>query len=230
MSLDGYVAGPNQSTAQPLGEGAEHLHDWLFKLKTFRAIHGDTNGGETGTNDDVLREAFENIGATIIDRNMFGGGHGSWGKDPWKGWWGGNPPYHHPVFVLTHFARERLPMQGGTTFLFITDGIMSALKQARPAANGKNVALGGGANIAQQYLASGLIDELEIHVIPILLGGGARLFDNVNYRNVKLEPIRDDCRGGSDASQILCPQINMINKIQSRLKELKWGVFEKENL
>lgn len=190
MSLDGYVAGPNQSTAQPLGEGAEHLHDWLFKLKTFRAIHGDTNGGETGTNDDVLREALENIGATIMGRNMFGGGHGSWGKDPWKGWWGDNPPYHHPVFVLTHFAREPLPMQGGTTFFFVTDGIKSALKQARRAANGKDVALGGGANIAQQYLASGLIDELEIHVVPILLGGGARLFDNVNYRNVKLEPIR----------------------------------------
>jgi dihydrofolate reductase len=189
MSLDGYVAGPNQSTAHPLGEGAEHLHDWLFKLKTFRAIHGDTNGGETGTNDDVLREAFENIGATIMGRNMFGGGHGSWAKDPWKGWWGDNPPYHHPVFVLTHFAREPLPMQGGTTFFFVTDGINSALEQARRAANGKDVALGGGANIAQQYLASGLIDELEIHVVPILLGRGARLFDNVNFRNMKLEPI-----------------------------------------
>jgi dihydrofolate reductase len=137
MSLDGYVAGPNQSTAHPLGEGAEHLHDWLFKLKTFRAIHGDTNGGETGTNDDVLGEAFENIGATIMGRNMFGGGHGSWGKDPWKGWWGDNPPYHHPVFVLTHFAREPLPMQGGTTFFFVTDGIKSALKQARRAAKAR---------------------------------------------------------------------------------------------
>jgi dihydrofolate reductase len=190
MSLNGYVAGPNQSVENPLGEGAEHLHDWLFKLKSFRAIHGDMSGGETGTNDDVLREAFENLGATIMGRNMFGGGHGSWGKDPWKGWWGDNPPYHHPVFVLTHFAREPLPMQGGTTFFFVTDGIKPALKQARRAANGKDVALGGGANIAQQYLASGLIDELEIHVVPILLGGGARLFDNVNYRNVKLEPIR----------------------------------------
>jgi dihydrofolate reductase len=190
MSLDGYVAGPNQSTAHPLGEGAEHLHDWLFKLKTFRAIHGDTNGGETGTNDDVLREAFENIGATIMGRNMFGGGHGSWGKDPWKGWWGNNPPYHHPVFVLTHFAREPLPMQGGTTFFFVTDGIKSALKQARHAADGKDVALGGGANVAQQYLAAGLIDELEIHVVPLFLGSGARLFNNVDCRKVKLEPIR----------------------------------------
>jgi dihydrofolate reductase len=190
MSLDGYVAGPNQTTAHPLGEGAEHLHDWLFKLKTFRAIHGDTNGGETGTNDDVLREAFENIGATIMGRNMFGGGHGSWGKDPWKGWWGNNPPYHHPVFVLTHFAREPLPMQGGTTFFFVTDGIKSALKQARHAADGKDVALGGGANVAQQYLAAGLINELEIHVVPLFLGSGARLFNNVDCRKVKLEPIR----------------------------------------
>jgi dihydrofolate reductase len=151
------------------------------------------------------------------------------GKGSLEGLVGRQPSIPHPVFVLTHFAREPLPMQGGTTFFFVTDGIKSALKQARRAANGKDVALGGGANIAQQYLASGLIDELEIHVVPILLGGGARLFDNVNYRNVKLEPIRT-IAGAGDASQILCPQMNMINKIQPRLKELKWGVFEKENL
>jgi dihydrofolate reductase len=230
MSLDGYVAGPNQSVEHPLGEGGEKLHDWLFKLKTFRAIHGDTDGGETGTNDDVLREAFENIGATIMGRNMFGGGHGSWGKDPWKGWWGDNPPYHHPVFVLTHFAREPLPMQGGTTFFFVTDGIKSALKQARRAANGKDVALGGGANIAQQYLASGLIDELEIHVVPILLGGGAAPLRQCQLPQREAGADPHDCRGRCDTSQILCPQMNMINKIQPRLKELKWGVFEKENL
>jgi dihydrofolate reductase len=142
MSLDGYVAGPNQSTAHPLGEGAEHLHDWLFILKTFRAIHGDTNGGETGTNDDVLREAFENIGATIMGRNMFGGGHARGERILGRVGGATTPPFHHPVFVLTHFAREPLPMQGGTTFFFVTDGIESALKQARRAANGKDVALG----------------------------------------------------------------------------------------
>jgi dihydrofolate reductase len=190
MSLDGYVAGPNQSVDNPLGEGAKHLHDWLFKLKTFKAIHGDISGGEMGTNDDVLRETFENIGATIMGRNMFGGGHGPWVKHPWKGWWGDNPPYHHPVFVLTHFAREPLPMQGATTFFFVTDGIESALKQAKHAANGKDVTLGGGANVAQQYLTAGLIDELEIHVVPLFLGSGTRLFDNLDYRDVKLEPIR----------------------------------------
>lgn len=191
MSLDGYVAGPNQSIENPLGEGGDHLHDWLFKLKTFRAIHGDMSGGETGINDDVLRQAFENVGATVMGRNMFGGGHGPWVKNhPWQGWWGDNPPYHHPVFVLTHFAREPLPMQGGTTFFFVTDGIESALKQARHAANGKDVALGGGPNVAQQYLAAGLIEELEIHVVPLFLGSGARLFDNLDCGNVKLEPIR----------------------------------------
>jgi dihydrofolate reductase len=190
MSLDGYVAGPNQSVENPLGEGAERLHDWLLKLKTFRAIHGDTSGGETGTDDDVLREAFENVGATIMGRNMFGGGHGPWGKHPWVGWWGDSPPFHHAVFVLTHHVREPLSMQGGTTFFFVTDGIESALDHARQAANGKDVALGGGANIAQQYLAAGLIDELEVHVVPLLLGSGARLFDNLDGRYVKLEPIR----------------------------------------
>jgi dihydrofolate reductase len=190
MTLDGYVAGPNQSAENPLGEGADRLHDWLLKLKTFRTIHGDTTGGETGTNDDVLREAFENVGATIMGRNMFGGGPGPWKKPFWKGWWGDSPPFHHPVFVLTHHAREPLPMQGGTTFFFVTDSIESALDHARQAANGKDVALGGGANVAQQYLAAGLIDELEIHVVPLFLGSGARLFDNVDCRKVKLEPIR----------------------------------------
>jgi dihydrofolate reductase len=191
MTLDGYVAGPNnQGVENPLGEGGEHLHDWLFKLKTFRAIHGDTSGGETGTNNDVLREAFENIGATIMGRNMFGGGPGPWEKPLWKGWWGDSPPFHHAVFVLTHHTREPLPMQGGTTFFFVTDGIESALDHARQAANGKDVALGGGANIAQQYLAAGLIDELEIHVVPLFLGSGTRLFDNLDYRDVKLEQIR----------------------------------------
>ena len=190
MTLDGYVAGPNQSVEHPLGEGAEHLHDWAYNLKFFREMHGE-EGGETGTNDDLLREAFANIGATIMGRNMFGGGPGPWPEDPpWNGWWGDNPPFHHPVFVLTHHAREPLAMQGGTTFTFITDGIESALQQAREAAAGKDVGLGGGASAANQYLAAGLIDEMELHVVPLLLGGGARLFENLDGSGLKLEPIR----------------------------------------
>ena len=190
MTLDGYVAGPSQSVKNPLGEGGFRIHDWAFKLKSFRELHGDTGGGETGTNDDVLREAFENIGAEIMGRNMFGGGPGPWKKDPWTGWWGDNPPFRTPVFVLTHYAREPLAMQGGTTFIFVTDGIESALEQAIKAARGKDVALGGGANAVQQYLAAGLIDEMEVHVVPLLLGDGARLFDGLESSDVKLEPIR----------------------------------------
>jgi len=190
MTLDGYVAGPNQSIDNPLGEGADHIHDWLFNLKGFREIHGDKPDGETGTNDDVFREAFANIGATIMGRNMFGGGPGQWREDPWRGWWGDNPPFHGPVFVLTHHAREQLVMQGGTTFTFVTDGIESALKQARQAAGGKDVALGGGANVAQQYLAAGLLDEMEIHLVPLLLCGGARLFDSLEGFDIRLEPVR----------------------------------------
>ena len=190
IALDGYVAGPNQSVENPLGEGGMRLHEWAFKLKSFREMHGDTGGGETGTNDDVVREAFANIGATIMGRNMFGGGPGPWGKEPWNGWWGDDPPFHTPVFVLTHHAREPLVMKGGTTFVFVTDGIRSALERAREAAGRCDVALGGGANVAQQYLAAGLIEEMEIHLVPILLGGGARLLDNLPASEVRLEPVR----------------------------------------
>jgi dihydrofolate reductase len=189
MSLDGYVAGPNQSVKHPLGEGGERLHDWAVKLKSFREMHGDGGGGDTGVNDDIVRETFAGLGATIMGRNMFGGGPGPWGKDPWKGWWGNDPPFHTPVFVLTHHAREPLVMQGGTTFTFVTDGVESALKRAKKAAGGKDVMLGGGADVAQQYLAAGLIDEMEIHVVPLLLGGGERLFDGVAGR-VSLEQVR----------------------------------------
>ena len=190
MTLDGYVAGPNQSVEHPLGEGGEHLHDWAVKLKTFREMHGGEAGGETGTNDDVLREAFDNIGAVIMGRNMFGGGPGPWGTEPWSGWWGDNPPFHTPVFVLTHHAREPMVMEGGTTFHFVTDGIESAFEQAKAAAGGKDVSLGGGASAAQQYLGAGLIHELEVHIVPIILGGGARLFDNLGDSGINLEPIR----------------------------------------
>src|SRR5436190_2651431 len=151
MSLDGYIAGPNQSLENPLGEGGEQLHDWAYNLKTFREMHGEP-GGETGVSDDVLREGFENLGAHIMGRGMFGGGPGPW-DESWKGWWGENPPYHHPVFVLTSHPREPLEMQGGTTFHFVTEGVESALEQARAAAGEKEVYLGGGGCVAQQDLA-----------------------------------------------------------------------------
>lgn len=188
-SLDGFVAGPNQSMENPLGEGGLRLHDWAFPTRTFRTLHGDDGGGETGVNDDVLREGFENLGATIMGRNMFGPLPGWKAGEPWRGWWGENPPFHHPVFVLTHHARAPITMQGGTTFHFVNDGIVSALAQARKAAGGKDVALGGGASIVQQYLAAGLLDEIELHVVPLLLGAGARLLDHLDGR-IKLEPVR----------------------------------------
>lgn len=191
MSLDGFVAGPNQSLVTPLGEGGEALHDWVVNLKSFHEMHGDPiSGGETGTNDALLRESFANIGATIMGRNMFGGGPGDWGDGSWKGWWGDNPPFHAPVFVLTHHARELLIMEGGTTFIFVTDGIESALKQASEAAGDKDVGLGGGASVAQQYLAAGLLDEIELHIVPLLLKQGERLLDNLEGSNVELEQIR----------------------------------------
>jgi len=190
LTLDGYVAGPNQSVANPLGEGGRRIHDWVFKLKTFRERLGIGEGGETGLNDDVIREAFANIGATIMGRNMFGGGPGPWGDGSWRGWWGENPPYHTPVFVLTHHRREPLEMQGGTTFFFVTGGIEAALEGARAAAGGKDVALGGGADVARQYLAAGLVDEMELHVVPVLLGAGERLLDGVAASGIRLEPIR----------------------------------------
>jgi dihydrofolate reductase len=189
MSLDGYVAGPNQSVEDPLGEGGEQLHDWAFATRTFRAVH-DMEGGATGPDDDIAAEYFQNIGATIMGRHMFGGGDGPWGNNPWNGWWGEDPPFHMPVFVLTHHARGPLEMQGGTIFHFVTDGIEAALERAKEAARGKDVTLGGGANVAQQYLKAGLIDEMEIDVVPILLGDGARLFDKTDGRQTTYECVR----------------------------------------
>jgi dihydrofolate reductase len=188
MSLDGYIAGPNQSPEAGLGEGGEELHEWAIPLKFFREMHGEP-GGDTGVNDDVLREAFENVGAYIMGRNMFGGGPGPW-HDDWKGWWGDNPPYHTPVFVLTHHAREPLQMEGGTTFFFVTDGAESALRQARAAAGERDILLMGGAQSFQEYLRAGLIDEIELHIVPIVVGAGERLFDNLQGTDVRLEPVR----------------------------------------
>jgi dihydrofolate reductase len=179
MSLDGYVAGPNQSVKEPLGVGGEKLHEWVVPLQAWRAAHSK-EGGEVNESSRVLEESLANIGATVMGRNMFGGHPGAWNPvNPWKGWWGDNPPFHHPVFVLTHHARAPLAMKGGTTFTFVTEGIESALAQARRAAGGKDVALAGGANVAQQYLRAGLVDEMELHQVPTLLGGGEPLFDRV---------------------------------------------------
>jgi dihydrofolate reductase len=187
MSLDGFVAGPDQSEENPLGVGGEELHKWIVPLRAFREMHGE-KGGEVDASTPVVERWFENIGATVMGRNMFGGGPGPWGEDPWRGWWGEEPPFHHPVFVLTHHAREPLELKG-TTFHFVTDGIESALAQAREAAGGKDVSLGGGAEVAQQYLAAGLVDEMQISIVPLFLGGGARLFDNVGDARPELEQI-----------------------------------------
>lgn len=179
-SLDGFVAGPNQSLQAPLGIGGERLHEWVVALQTWRRTHA-MEGGEVNASTAVVEAELADIGATIMGRNMFGGGPGPWNEsEPWIGWWGRNPPFHHPVFVLTHHAREPLTMQGGTSFTFVTDGIESALRQARRAAGGKDVALAGGAQVAQQYLKAGLVDEMQLHLVPTLLGGGERLFDGVD--------------------------------------------------
>jgi dihydrofolate reductase len=180
MSLDGFVAGPEQSVENPLGIGGLRLHEWVFRLAAWRAPHG-LEGGEVNVSTPVVEESQANIGATIMGRNMFGGGRGPWSTDePWNGWWGSNPPFHHPVFVLTHHARDGFALEGGTSFTFVTDGIESALAKARSGAHGKDVSLGGGAATARACLASGLVDELEINLVPILLGRGERLFDGLD--------------------------------------------------
>jgi dihydrofolate reductase len=179
MSLDGYVAGPGQNLENPLGEGGTALHEWALATRSFRATHG-MDEGETGLDDRHAGAWNENIGATIMGRNMFGPVRGSWGDDAWRGWWSDDPPYHTPVFVLTHHARDPLEMKGGTTFHFVTDGIEAALEQALEAASGLDVSVAGGAAAAQQYLRAGLIDEMAIHVVPLFLGGGSRLFENLD--------------------------------------------------
>lgn len=189
ISLDGFTAGPNQSEQNPLGEGGMGLHEWVFKLDAWRSSHGQ-EGGEANPSSEVIEEALDNVGATVMGRNMFGGGPGPWGEQPWNGWWGDDPPFHTPVFVLTHHQREPLQMQGGTTFTFVDDGIESALDQARQAAGGKDVSLGGGADTVRRYLAAGLLDELQLNVVPVLLGGGTRLFDGLAGADIELEPVR----------------------------------------
>ena len=188
MSLDGYVAGPNQTLKEPLGVGGEALHTWALELAAWKEQHGQ-KGGAVNASSAIMQEMFENVGAVIMGRNMFGGGPGPW-KSDWKGWWGKNPPYHMPVFVLTHHEREPLVMEGGTTFHFITDGIESALSQAKRAAGAKDVLIMGGANAVQQFLAAGLVDELNVSMVPLLLGAGERMLDNLGESLPQFEQTR----------------------------------------
>jgi dihydrofolate reductase len=187
ISLDGYVAGPNQSEEHPLGEGGEELHEWVVKLAVWREAHG-REGGEVNASSSLMEEAQSGVGAVVMGRNMFGGGPGPWGEDPWQGWWGEEPPFAMPVFVLTHHQREPLTL-GDTTFTFVTDGIESALAQAREAAGGLDVTIGGGAETARQYIAAGEVDQLQLNVVPILLGSGARLFEDGAGAGLDLEQI-----------------------------------------
>jgi dihydrofolate reductase len=187
-SLDGYVAGPNQSQDEPLGEGGERLHEWIFGLKAWREPHGML-GGEDNASNRVVTEANSNVGAEIMGRGKIGpASRGPWGGDPWPGWWGDEPPFHKPVFVVTHHPRDPL-MLSDTTFTFVTDGIESALAQARAAAGDQDVFIGGGADVINQFLAAGLVDEIELHVVPIILRGGARLFAGIEP-DLKLEQVR----------------------------------------
>ena len=188
MSLDGYVAAPNQDGQNPLGVGGMELHKWMFPLNAFKEMHGE-EGGEVNASSAVVEERRTNIGATIMGRNMFGPVRGPWPDESWRGWWGEDPPYHHPVFVLTHHEREPLAMDGGTTFYFVTDGIASALKRAGDAAQGQDIWLAGGASVANQYLASGLVDEIDVSISPVILGGGERLFEGLERGGLELEQV-----------------------------------------
>lgn len=179
LSLDGYGAGPNQSLEDPLGAGGPALHTWLVGTRTFQQMFGN-EGGTTGVDDDFAARGVENVGASILGRNMFGPVRGPWADDTWKGWWGDNPPYHSPVFVLTNHPRPSLTMDGGTTFHFVTDGIEVALERARESAGGQDVRLGGGVSVIRQYLEARLIDELHLAISPVVLGSGEHLFANLN--------------------------------------------------
>jgi dihydrofolate reductase len=190
MSLDGFVAGPNQTLEQPLGAGGDRLHEWAYALASWRESHGQA-GGERNADDDVLQESVDATGAVLMGRKMFSGGAGAWEDDPnANGWWGDEPPFGVPVFVLTHHERVTVPMKGGTSFTFVTDGIDNALAQARAAAGDKDVLIAGGATVAQQCLRAGLVDEMQIHVTPLFLGDGERLFDNLGPDLPVLEATR----------------------------------------
>ncbi len=188
MSLDGFVAGPNPGPEHPLGEGGERLHEWAFALASFRERHGE-KGGAKNANDDVVAESLRRTGAVVMGRRMFGGGEGPW-DETWEGWWGDDPPFGVPVFVLTHHPRETLTKQGGTSFTFVTDGVESAVAQAREAAGDKDVLVAGGASAVQQSLNAGLVNELQVHIAPMLLRSGTRLFDNLGPEEIGIEKTR----------------------------------------
>jgi len=190
VSLDGYGAGPNQDVNNPLGVGGTELHKWAFPTRTFQRVLFGADGGTTGIDDDFAARGFQHVGAWILGRNMFGPIRGPWPDTDWKGWWGDNPPYHVPVFILTHYARPRIEMAGSTTFHFVTGGIHEALDRAREAAAGLDVRIGGGASTIQQYLRAGIIDEMHLAVTPVLLGQGERLFENVDLRALGYRCIR----------------------------------------
>jgi dihydrofolate reductase len=179
ISIDGFGAGPNQSLENPIGEGGMQLHEWFLPTRTFQQMHGN-GSGTTGVDEDFAARGVRNIGAWILGRNMFDPNRGAWPDRNWKGWWGDNPPYHTPVFVLTHHPRESIVMEGGTTFHFVTDGIFSALERAKEAANGLDIRIGGGVETIRQYLRAGLIDEMHIAISPILLGRGEHLFSGID--------------------------------------------------
>jgi dihydrofolate reductase len=202
ISLDGYVAGPNQSEENPLGEGGEQLHEWVFPLAAWREPHG-REGGEVNASSPLVEESQSGVGAVLMGRGMFGGGPGPWGDEPWQGWWGEEPPFRTPVFVLTHHEREPLTL-GATTFSFVTDGIESALEQARAAAGERDVHLAGGAEIARQYLSARKIDQMQLNVVPLLLGDGARLFE-------------DGAGGGCELEQILVVEAPGVTHLRYRV-------------
>ena len=189
ISLDGFGAGPRQDVDNPLGVRGFELHAWLQNTEVFKKIHGQS-GGTHGIDNDLALQSFENVGAWILGRNMFGPVRGPWQGDAWKGWWGDNPPYHTPVFVLTHHARTPLVMEGGTTFYFVTDGLESALEKAKDAAQGKDVRIGGGVSVIRQYLAAGQIDEMHLAVSPVLLGEGEHLFSGINLPKLGFTPFK----------------------------------------
>jgi len=186
LSVDGYGAGPGQNLENPLGVGGMALHEWAFATRSFHEMLGK-EGGDTGVDNDFLVRGFANVGAWILGRNMFGPVRGPWPDDAWKGWWGPNPPYHVPVFVLTHYARSSIEMEGGTTFHFVTEGIHVALARAREAAQGRDVRLGGGVATIRQYLQAGLIDEMHLAIAPTILGSGESLLRGIDLRALGYE-------------------------------------------
>jgi dihydrofolate reductase len=186
MSLDGFVAGPDATLEEPLGKGGEQLHEWVFPLAAWRGPHGK-EGGETGPESDLVEEGLRATGAVVMGRKMFSSGSGPWEDDPKAdGWWGDEPPFHNPVFVVTHHPRETVEKLGGTTFTFVTDGVEAAVERARDAAGDKNVAIAGGGSVIQQCLTAGLLDELSLHIAPVLLGGGVRLFERSTPRSLEI--------------------------------------------